>query len=344
VTRILVTGGTGFIGSALVRRLIGAGNQVCNVDALTYAASPDALAPVDTHPSYQFERGDIADHKFMRSVIDDFQPQSVFNLAAESHVDRSIETPLQFVRTNVLGTATLLDEVHRYWAQASRPPSFRFVHVSTDEVFGTLEAGSFNVGTPYDPRSPYAASKAGGDHLVRAWFHTFGLPTIVTNCSNNYGPFQFPEKLIPLMTISAIDGRVLPVYGDGMNVRDWIFVDDHVDGLVAAWERGTPGETYMFGARQEETNLEVVKAICQIIDELAPTGAPTSDRIELVGDRPGHDRRYSIDPTAAEVALSWTARTAFHDGLRKTVRWYLESADWWRPLIKSGAVDRRGQA
>jgi dTDP-glucose 4,6-dehydratase len=339
----MVTGGSGFIGSALVRRLIHGGHDVCNIDLETYAAPPGALHEVRNESRYEFLHGDIADGRTVEAAIRGFEPDVVFNLAAESHVDRSIDGPLPFVHTNVVGTATLLDASLRHWVSKGRPSDFRIIHVSTDEVFGSVSHGSFDHSTPYDPRSPYAASKAGADHLARAWHHTFKLPTMVTNCSNNYGPFQYPEKLIPLMTIRAVRGEKLPVYGDGSNVRDWIHVDDHVNGLLAAADRGIPGSTYLFGARSEMQNVDLVRRICDLVDRMVGgLTHPPSERIEFVEDRPGHDQRYSIDPTATERALGWRSRKPLEVGLEETVRWYVENPSWWEPLVQSSAIERRG--
>ncbi|MBB2168373.1 dTDP-glucose 4,6-dehydratase [Gluconacetobacter aggeris] len=336
--RILVTGGCGFIGSAVVRHVIGStGHSVVNVDAMTYAATQDSTADVAADPRYLHIRADITDGAAMRTIFASHQPDAVMHLAAESHVDRSIDGPGVFMTTNVLGTFTLLEAAREYWSglDPRRQAAFRFHHISTDEVFGTLQPGDppFTETTPYDPRSPYSASKAASDHLVRAWQHTYGLPAFVTNTTNNYGFWHFPEKLIPLVTINAIAGRPLPVYGDGGNMRDWLFVDDHAEALVLAVERGRPGETYAIGARQPRTNIQVVQTICTILDELRPDPAgPHARLIRYVTDRPGHDFRYEIDPSHAEAALGWRARHDFETGLRRTVRWYLEHRDWWTAL------------
>lgn len=343
VRPILVTGGAGFIGSALVRHLAARGLPLVIVDALTYAGNMDSIAGATATPTVRFEHVDVTDAAALAQVFSDTSPRAVMHLAAESHVDRSIDGPDAFIRTNVMGTFQLLQAARRHWMSLAGEDRecFRFVHVSTDEVFGTLnDEGRFDEATPYDPRSPYSASKAGSDHLARAWHHTYGLPVIVTNCSNNYGPFQFPEKLVPLMILRALRGESLPVYGDGSNIRDWIYVDDHVDGLVAALERGVPGGTYLFGGDAERRNLDVVRAICGILDELHPAGAPHGRLITFVADRPGHDFRYAIDARVAKSELSWTARHSFEEGLRRTVLWYLENAIWC-DRVQSGAY--RGQ-
>jgi dTDP-glucose 4,6-dehydratase len=346
---VLVTGGAGFIGSAVVRHLVGErGAGVVNVDKLTYAATLDSVAPVAGHPGYAFERVDICDREAVREVFERHRPGAVVHLAAESHVDRSIDGPDDFVRTNVLGTFALLEAARRHCgglAGAERD-AFRFVHVSTDEVYGSLaDEGRFDEGSAYDPSSPYSATKAGADHLVRAWHRTYGLPAIVTNGSNNYGPYQFPEKLVPLMILNALEGRELPVYGRGDNVRDWLHVEDHALALAAVLERGRPGATYLVGARQERRNLELVRAICDLVDELAgplPPGAgaagPTRRRelIRFVEDRPGHDYRYAIDPTRVETELGWRPRHDLESGLRATVRWYLENRGWWERVRSGG--------
>jgi dTDP-glucose 4,6-dehydratase len=334
---LLVTGGAGFIGSALVRIATARGRRVVNVDALTYAGNLASLRGVD--PSlHQFVQADVTDGRAMAEVFATHQPSAVVHLAAETHVDRSIDAPAAFLQTNLLGTAALLDASLAYYRtldDADRA-RFRFVHTSTDEVFGSLGPdGWFDVGTPYDPRSPYAATKAGSDHLVRAWHHTYGLPTVVSNCGNNYGPYQFPEKLIPLMTLKGLAGERLPVYGSGLNVRDWIHVDDHAEALLAMTE-AAPGETYLVGARGERTNLQVVHALCDILDALVPERAPHASLITYVADRPGHDFRYAIDPTHALAGLPWAPRRRFEEGLEQTVRWYRDNAWWWQPIL-SGA-------
>jgi dTDP-glucose 4,6-dehydratase len=342
VKTLLVTGGAGFIGSALVRLLIReTGYAVLNVDKLTYAGNLDSLAEVADSDRYHFARVDICDGDRLRELITRHEPCGIIHLAAESHVDRSIDGPDDFIRTNVVGTFTLLQEALRYWRELDEDAAadFRFVHVSTDEVFGSLgESGYFTEETPYAPNSPYSASKAGSDHLVRAWHHTYGLPTVTTNCSNNYGPFQFPEKLVPLMILHALSGKPLPVYGRGENVRDWLYVDDHARGLLLALERGVPGETYNIGGRSELKNMDVVNAICALVDELSPHPA-IGDRRELityVTDRPGHDLRYAIDSSKVERELGWTRLETFESGLRKTVAWYLENAPWCERVL-SGA-------
>jgi len=336
--RLLVTGGCGFIGSAVIRHLIRqTDHSVVNVDKMTYAASEDALEEARHDRRHTLIRADITDAAAMAQVFATHQPDAVMHLAAESHVDRSIDGPAPFIHTNVVGTFVLLDAARTYWAAlapAARA-AFRFHHVSTDEVFGALGPTDppFTETTPYDPRSPYSASKAASDHLVRAWFHTYGLPTFVTNTTNNYGPWQFPEKLIPLVTLNAIEGRPLPVYGDGSNTRDWLFVDDHAAALVLALEHATPGDTLAIGARQPRSNLQVVHAICDIVDELAPDPAgPRRRLIQFVTDRPGHDFRYEIDPAHTTQALGWTAPHGFDAGLRKTVAWYRNNAPWWQAI------------
>ena len=338
---LLVTGGAGFIGSALVRKLIAETDAtVVTVDKLTYAGNLDSLGPVLGSDRHRFERVDIVDGAELRRVFEEHRPAAVIHLAAESHVDRSIDGPADFVRTNVLGTFTLLEEARRHWQRlpAAERDRFRFLHVSTDEVFGSLgEDGFFTEATPYQPNSPYSASKAGSDHLVRAWHHTYGLPVVTTNCSNNYGPYQFPEKLVPLMILNALDGKPLPVYGRGENVRDWLFVDDHADALLVALRAGVPGETYCVGGHNEQKNLDVVRAICAAVDELAPDPAGPRERlVTYVQDRPGHDLRYAIDASKIERELGWRPRRSFESGLRETVRWYLEHRTWWE-RVRSGA-------
>ncbi|MBW3555082.1 MAG: dTDP-glucose 4,6-dehydratase [Gemmatimonadetes bacterium] len=339
---MLVTGGAGFIGSAVVRKLIrDTPRRVVVVDALTYAANLDSLRTVSDHPRYTLERADIRDREAMRRVFSQRRPGAVLHLAAESHVDRSIDAPADFVGTNVVGTFALLEEARRHWSSlvADERDAFRFIHVSTDEVFGSLgETGRFHERSPYDPSSPYSASKAGSDHLVRAWHRTYGLPALITNCSNNYGPYQFPEKLIPLMILNALEGRELPVYGAGDQVRDWLHVEDHADALIAVTEAGLPGATYLVGGHGERRNLEVVERICDLVDELAGPReqGPRRELIRFVTDRPGHDRRYAIDPSRIEGELGWRPGRGFEEGLRDTVAWYLENRWWWE-RVRSGA-------
>ncbi len=339
--RILVTGGAGFIGSAVCRHLVNERQcHVLNVDKLTYAGVRESLREVESNPLYRFAQVDVCDKEAIALLFDDFRPDAVMHLAAESHVDRSIDGPAAFIQTNIVGTYTMLDCALAYWrtlqsgkgeAQAG---TFVFHHISTDEVYGSLgETGLFTETTPYDPRSPYSASKASSDHLVKAWFHTYGLPVVVTNCSNNYGPYHFPEKLIPLVILNAMEGRPLPVYGKGDNVRDWLYVDDHARALVTVVEKGRVGETYNVGGRNERTNLEVVETICTVLDELRPRpGGSHKELITFVADRPGHDKRYAIDATRLETELGWKARENFDTGIRKTVQWYIDNEWWWRPI------------
>ncbi|WP_442041071.1 dTDP-glucose 4,6-dehydratase [Microvirga sp. 2MCAF35] len=339
--RFLVTGGAGFIGSAVVRTLIrDTSHQVLVVDKLTYAGNLDSLKPVANSPRYSFERVDVADAERMRSVVQAFAPDVIMHLAAESHVDRSIDGPGEFLQTNVVGTYSLLQVALEYWRGLSpeRQAAFRFHHISTDEVFGSLgEDGFFHEEYPYQPSSPYSASKAASDHFVRAWHHTYGLPVIVTNCSNNYGPYHFPEKLIPLIILNALEGKPLPVYGKGDNVRDWLYVDDHARALILAAEQGRPGETYTIGGHNERRNIDVVHAICALVDELMPnaTIGPRERLITYVTDRPGHDLRYAIDASKIERDLGWRPEETFESGLRKTVEWYLANRDWWE-RVRSG--------
>jgi dTDP-glucose 4,6-dehydratase len=337
--RILVTGGLGFIGSAVVRRLISTTDHVVvNLDSETYAASPEALGPALHDRRHVHLKLDICDAAAVRAAFAEWKPDAVMHLAAESHVDRSIDGPAAFIQTNVVGTLSLLEAAREHWsglAGAARE-AFRFHHVSTDEVFGALNPADppFDEETRYDPRSPYSASKAASDHLVRAWQHTYGLPAFVSNTTNNYGPWQFPEKLIPLVALNALEGRPLPVYGDGSNIRDWLHVEDHAEALcLALLGAGQPGETYCIGPRQERTNLQVVKAICAALDRLRPDPAGPRERlITFVRDRPGHDFRYAMDPASAERALGWRARRDFDTGLEETLRWYLDHEEWWRPI------------
>ncbi|MBR9990234.1 MAG: dTDP-glucose 4,6-dehydratase [Gemmatimonadetes bacterium] len=340
---IFVTGGAGFIGSALVRRLAGDGRPVVVIDKLTYAGNLDSLRPVADRPGFTFEQVDICDAPVLKAMFEVHRPSAVVHLAAESHVDRSIDGPAAFVQTNLVGTFTLLDAARAYLSTASDDvrEAFRFVHVSTDEVFGSLEeVGRFDESTSYDPRSPYSASKAGSDHLARAWQHTYGLPVLVTNCSNNYGPYQFPEKLVPLMILNALEGKPLPVYGKGENVRDWLYVEDHVDALIAVIERGRVGVTYLVGGHGERRNIDVVRAICALVDELSPPLArPRSALIEFVVDRPGHDYRYAIDASYLSDTLGWAPRHSFEDGLRATVQWYVDNPEWCE-RVQSGEYRR----
>jgi dTDP-glucose 4,6-dehydratase len=336
--RIMVTGGCGFIGSAVCRYLASLGGDVAilNFDAMTYAASETSLDEIRGDNAYSFVKGDVADAGAVAQAIAAFKPTHIMHLAAESHVDRSITGPGAFIQTNVIGTYVMLQAALEYWRtlDSVAAEAFRFHHISTDEVFGSLGAeGLFSETTPYDPRSPYSASKASSDHMVRAWHHTYGLPVVVSNCSNNYGPYHFPEKLIPLVTLNALEGKPLPVYGKGDNVRDWLYVDDHAKALVLIATKGAVGESYNVGGRNERTNLEVVEAICDLLDELRPqAGLKRRDLIQFVHDRPGHDARYAIDATKLETELGWKAQENFDTGLRKTVEWYLAREDWWRPL------------
>jgi dTDP-glucose 4,6-dehydratase len=338
--RYLITGGAGFIGSAVARHLIDeTDHQLCVLDKLTYAGNLDNLAPIARHPRYRFERADICDRQALARIFAAVDPDVVMHLAAESHVDRSIDGPGAFIDTNVAGTFALLEAARAHWqARAGTGRSFRFHHVSTDEVFGSLgAAGRFLETSPYRPNSPYAASKAAADHLVRAWHHTYGLPVVISNCSNNYGPFHFPEKLIPLTILNALEGKPLPVYGRGDNVRDWLYVEDHARALALIAEKGRAGNSYNVGGGAERTNLEVVEAICRLVDEMAPTsgGAPRASLIRFVADRPGHDLRYAIDAGKLTTELGWTPRESFDSGLAKTVRWYIDNPAWWQ-RIRSG--------
>lgn len=348
--RIFVTGGAGFIGSALVRHLIDdTEHEVLNFDKLTYAGTLSTVERVAGSNRYRFVQGDICDATAVRGAIAEFRPEVITHLAAESHVDRSIDGPGAFVQTNVVGTYTMLAEARAHWLtldEAARA-AFRFHHISTDEVYGSLGAeGLFTEETPYDPRSPYSASKAASDHLVSAWGHTYGLPVLITNCSNNYGPYHFPEKLIPLMIVKALGGAPLPVYGAGDQVRDWLYVEDHVRALRAVFERGQVGRTYNVGGHNEKQNIEVVRTVCAILDRLRPRadGASYAAQITSVADRPGHDKRYAIDASRIGDELGWQPRETFESGIEKTVRWYLDNEDWWRPLVAASAAERRGAA
>ncbi|MBX4931688.1 dTDP-glucose 4,6-dehydratase [Rhizobium bangladeshense] len=334
--RILVTGGAGFIGSALVRHLVSeVGAEVLNVDTLTYAGNLASLKSVESAPNYQFLRADICDRARMQEAFASFHPDIVMHLAAESHVDRSISGAADFIQTNIVGTFSLLDTARHYWdgLEARRKRAFRFLHVSTDEVYGSLGAeGLFAETTPYDPSSPYSASKAASDHLAIAWHRTYGLPVVVSNCSNNYGPFHFPEKLIPLMILNALEDKPLPVYGNGANVRDWLYVEDHARALFTIASRGRPGEKYNVGGRNERRNIDVVHRICAILDGVYNDKAPHARLITNVTDRPGHDARYAIDASKLESELGWKAQETFDTGIEKTVHWYLENEWWWKPL------------
>lgn len=340
--KLLVTGGAGFIGSAVVRLAIARGYQVVNLDALTYAACLDNVAPVAGHPGYAFVHADIRDAGALERVFAEHAPDAVMHLAAESHVDRSIDAPGSFIETNVTGTYTLLQAARAHWERKGRPAGFRFHHVSTDEVYGSLgETGKFTEETAYAPNSPYSASKAAADHLVRAWHETYGLPVVVTNCSNNYGPYQFPEKLIPVVILNALQGRPIPVYGQGLNLRDWLYVEDHADALLAVLERGSAGRTYNIGGENEARNIDLVRMICAILDRLRPKGAPHAELITFVEDRPGHDLRYAIDPGRIRKELGWRPSVTLEEGLERTVRWYLDNAPWWRALQTREGVGKR---
>ena len=344
--KLLVTGGAGFIGSAVVRLAVARGHEVINLDALTYAACLENVASVSASPLYSFEQADIRDLPALEAIFHKHQPDAVMHLAAESHVDRSIDGPQAFIETNVMGTYNMLQAARQYWEGRGKPDAFRFHHISTDEVFGSLGAtGQFTEETPYDPRSPYSASKASSDHLVRTWAETYGLPVVLTNCSNNYGPFHFPEKLIPVVILSALAGKPIPIYGKGENVRDWLYVEDHADALLLVLEKGAFGRSYNIGGENERSNLELVKTICAILDALKPAAAPYADLIAFVSDRPGHDLRYAIDPTRIREELGWRPSVTVEEGLEKTVRWYLENEEWWQPLLtRAGVGERLGRA
>jgi dTDP-glucose 4,6-dehydratase len=342
--KILITGGAGFIGSAVVRRAVADGFEVVNLDALRYSANLDNVADVAHSPLYAFEQVDICDEAAVREVFARHQPDAVMHLAAESHNDRAIEDPLSFVRTNVMGTAILLDAARAYWGQMPRErrEGFRFHHVSTDEVFGALgETGAFTEETPYDPNSPYSATKASSDHLARAWQRTFGLPVVLTNCSNNYGPYQFPEKLIPTVISRAMEGKTIPVYGQGLQVRDWLHVDDHAEALLLVLQKGRLGQTYCIGGDATVRNIEIVKTLCAHLDVYAPSNLPHAERIAFVADRPGHDFRYSIDASKLRDELGWSPRIKLTDGLEETVRWYVENRAWWDGIRDRGFHSER---
>lgn len=344
--KILVTGGAGFIGSAVVRLAIARGHSVINLDALTYAACLENLASVADSPLYAFEHADIRDRAELDRIFAEYRPDVVMHLAAESHVDRSIDGPGTFMETNILGTFNMLEASRKYWLENGKPEAFRFHHISTDEVYGSLPPDpnvKFTEDTPYDPRSPYSASKASSDHLVRAWAETYDLPVLVTNCANNYGPYHFPEKLIPVVTLNALHGKPLPIYGDGSNVRDWLYVEDHADALLLVVERGEVGRTYNIGGENERSNLQLVQTICGILDQLRPRddGSSYSNLITFVADRPGHDARYAIDPSRIRDELGWRPSVTVEEGLERTVQWYLDNEDWWRPLLSRHGVGQR---
>lgn len=341
--KLLVTGGAGFIGSAVVRLAVARGHEVVNLDALTYAACLDNVATVADNPLYSFEQADIRDRAAMDRILAQHRPEAIMHLAAESHVDRSIDGPGSFIDTNITGTYTLLEAARAYWVAQGCPDNFRFHHISTDEVFGSLgEEGQFTEDTPYDPRSPYSASKAASDHLVQAWHHTYGLPIVLTNCSNNYGPYHFPEKLIPVIILNALAGKPLPIYGDGSNVRDWLYVEDHADALLLVVQQGTVGRSYNIGGENERSNLDLVHSLCGILDDMRPKPQGSyADQITLVADRPGHDARYAIDPTRISMELGWRPSVTVEEGLRRTVEWYLANEGWWRALQERSGVGER---
>ena len=340
--KILVTGGAGFIGSAVVRLAVARGHHVVNLDSLTYAANLENVAGAAQSPLYAFEQVDIRDRAALDRVFAEHRPDAVMHLAAESHVDRSIDGPGDFILTNINGTYNMLEAARAYWTQAGKPATFRFHHISTDEVFGSLGAtGQFTEDTPYDPRSPYSASKAASDHLVRAWHETYGLPVVLTNCSNNYGPYHFPEKLIPVVILNALHGKPIPVYGKGENVRDWLYVEDHADALLLVVEKGAVGRSYNIGGENERRNIDLVRTICALLDEMKPKAGSYADQISFVTDRPGHDARYAIDPTRIREELGWRPSVTVEEGLRRTVRWYLDNEAWWRPLLERAGVGTR---
>ena len=340
--KLLVTGGAGFIGSAVVRRAIRQGLSVVNLDKLTYAGSLTNVAEVSDSPRYAFEQADICDHNRVDAVLARHQPDAIMHLAAESHVDRSIDGPAAFIETNITGTYTMLEAARAYWTARGKPAAFRFHHISTDEVFGSLgPSGKFTEDTPYDPRSPYSASKAASDHLVRAWHETYGLPVVLTNCSNNYGPYHFPEKLIPVVILKALAGAPIPIYGKGDNVRDWLYVEDHADALLTVVQKGTLGRSYNIGGENEATNLELVNKICAILDEKRPGNKPYANQITFVTDRPGHDQRYAIDPTRIGRELGWRPSVTLEQGLEKTIQWFLDNEGWWRALQDRDGVGKR---
>ena len=340
--KIVVTGGAGFIGSAVVRRAVRDGIAVVNLDKLTYAGSLTNVAEVAQSPLYAFERADICDRARVDAILARHRPDAIMHLAAESHVDRSIDGPAAFIETNITGTYTMLEAARAYWTAQGRPDTFRFHHISTDEVFGSLgPTGKFTEDTPYDPRSPYSASKAASDHLVRAWYETYGLPVVLTNCSNNYGPYHFPEKLIPVVILKALAGAPIPIYGKGDNVRDWLYVEDHAEALLTVVQRGRVGRSYNIGGENEATNLDLVQKICAILDSIRPGNRPYAEQITFVADRPGHDQRYAIDPSRIRAELGWRPSVTLDQGLERTVQWFLDHEDWWRALQDRDGVGKR---
>lgn len=342
--KLLVTGGAGFIGSAVVRQAVARGHEVINLDALTYAACLDNLASVAESPLYSLVQVDIRDAAQLEGAVAAAAPDAIMHLAAESHVDRSIDGPGVFMQTNIIGTYNLLQSARAFWERRGRPQNFRFHHISTDEVFGSLPedpAEKFTENTPYDPRSPYAASKAGSDHLVRAWHETYGLPVVLTNCSNNYGPYHFPEKLIPVIILNALAGMPVPIYGDGSNIRDWLYVEDHADALLTVLDKGQLGRSYSIGGGNERTNLWLAQTICAILDAKRPGSRPYGELITFVQDRPGHDARYAIDPTRIRTELGWEPTVTIEEGLARTVQWYLDNESWWRALQNRDGVGKR---
>lgn len=340
--KVLVTGGAGFIGSAVVRQAIAAGHEVVNLDALTYAACLANVASVADHPNYAFVQVDICDASAVQGAFDTHAPDVVMHLAAESHVDRSIDGPGAFIETNVTGTYNMLQAARTYWDAKGRPEGFRFHHISTDEVYGTLgDTGLFTEDTAYAPNSPYSASKAASDHLVRAWHETYGLPVVLSNCSNNYGPYHFPEKLIPVVILKALAGEPIPVYGKGENIRDWLYVEDHADALLTVLQKGELGRSYNIGGENEVRNIDLVEMICTALDRLQPGSAPYAQQITFVQDRPGHDLRYAIDPTRISTELGWRPSVTLEQGLEKTVQWYLDNEDWWQALLNRDGVGTR---
>ncbi|WP_045388445.1 dTDP-glucose 4,6-dehydratase [Falsirhodobacter sp. alg1] len=340
--KLLITGGAGFIGSAVVRQAIRDGHAVVNLDALTYAACLENVAEAAKSPNYAFEKADIRDRAALDRIFAEHKPDAVMHLAAESHVDRSIDSPGDFIQTNVIGTFNMLEAARAFWQAQGKPAAFRFHHISTDEVFGTLgETGQFTEETPYAPNSPYSASKAGSDHLVRAWAETYGLPIVMTNCSNNYGPYHFPEKLVPVVILKALAGEPIPVYGKGENIRDWLYVEDHADALLTVLQKGELGRSYNIGGENEARNIDLVRTICTILDEKRPKNAAYADQITFVTDRPGHDMRYAIDPERIRTELGWRPSVTLEQGLEKTVQWYLDNEAWWRPLQDRSGVGQR---